>query len=366
MVSWLEKRGGWAASDIPSLLGTWAVSAGHTRARPREQRLTWGALLGLPVGPGSLSACWGRGLLGLGSGLPCLFLLASGEVKGGLALWGFWGVLAVWDTCPTARSLGRGVNSPPGVLPACEAGLWAGGTPLCAPSASPPGSRVLPGTSARAGGGHVPSCSEWRPDQRATDTDIERNWGHSGNKIKTSLLHTESFKIVFVHFCFVLNRGKIHMAAVTPSGWGPAPGSLLSPRGPHCRSCPSLPSSREMKYKETRVWLPLFDSPPKRSAGAPQGPVRPLLCAPHPSCLCRHRRPSWNSARLRKTVHFQRKPPPNETKVSKHTHTHTQAPTHACTHAPTHSLVTRVGKTKSFSTFFHKTSPQKYNIYREK
>lgn len=115
MVSWLEKRGGWAASDIPSLLGTWAVSAGHTRARPREQRLTWGALLGLPVGPGSLSACWGRGLLGLGSGLPCLFLLASGEVKGGTSSLGFLGGAGSLGHLPDSQVAGqRGEQSPRG------------------------------------------------------------------------------------------------------------------------------------------------------------------------------------------------------------------------------------------------------------
>lgn len=107
-----------APAATPCFLGTWAV--GHMRTRPKEQWLAWGAFLGLLVGPGeprggetwehmALGEFWGQGLWGYRSGLPCLSLLAMGQVKGDM----FSGVpgvaLRVW--CPGHWAEGSSLHS---------------------------------------------------------------------------------------------------------------------------------------------------------------------------------------------------------------------------------------------------------------
>lgn len=107
-----------APAATPCFLGTWAV--GHMRTRPKEQWLAWGAFLGLLVGPGeprgsgtwehmALGEFWGQGLWGYRSSLPCLSLLAVGQVKGDM----FSGVpgvaLRVW--CPGHWAEGSSLHS---------------------------------------------------------------------------------------------------------------------------------------------------------------------------------------------------------------------------------------------------------------
>lgn len=89
-----------------------------------------------------------------------------------------------------------------------EAGVWAGGTLLWAPSTSLPGHRPCQAAAEKACKtprelGRASSFpAEWRLGKMVIETEIGNNLEYSGNQIKTSSFHIDSLKHLFIFALF--------------------------------------------------------------------------------------------------------------------------------------------------------------------